>query len=55
MEQSKRSVQHKKIVQYLKTNFSKKNNLWRLLFFTIGTIIALTPSLTCNLMIRAGS
>ncbi|MDR0674964.1 MAG: signal peptidase II [Mycoplasmataceae bacterium] len=45
---------YKKISNYLKQNFSKKNNLLKLLCFVIALIIVLVPSLTCNLLIRDG-
>ncbi|MDR1235342.1 MAG: signal peptidase II [Mycoplasmataceae bacterium] len=43
-----------KFLKYLKNNFSKKNNLWRLFGFAIALVVVLVPSLTCNLMIRNG-
>lgn len=40
------------LLTYLKQNFSKKHNLWRLWGFLVALVIVLVPSLTCNLMIR---
>ncbi|MDR0985663.1 MAG: signal peptidase II [Mycoplasmataceae bacterium] len=45
----------KKALDFFKINFSKKNNLWRLLWFFVGCSICLIPSLACNLLIRNGS
>lgn len=44
----------KRIWEYAKTNFSKNNIIKKLIFFSIGFVVVLVPSLVLNILISKG-